>query len=60
MVWRLARALQIEKNLALHSGSLPYRHQIQLNALTEALAVMRNHAAVTQEDIDDQLLVQLD
>lgn len=48
----LRQLRQIEENLALHSGSLPYRHQIQLNALTEALAVMRNHAAVTQEDID--------
>jgi hypothetical protein len=48
----LRQLRQIEENLALHSGSLPYRHQIQLNAMTEALAVMRNHAIVTQEDID--------
>ena len=48
----LRQLRQIEENLALHSGSLPYRHQIQLNAMTEALAVMRNHATVTQEDIE--------
>ncbi len=41
-----------EELLSKSTGSLPYRHQIQLNAITESLAVMRGDIEVMQEDID--------
>jgi hypothetical protein len=41
-----------EELLSKSTGSLPYRHQIQLNAITEALAVIQSQAEVTQEHID--------
>ena len=41
-----------EEALSKSTGSLPYRHQIQLNALTEALVILRGREEVTQEDID--------
>jgi hypothetical protein len=41
-----------EELLSKSTGSLPYRHQIQLNAITEAFAVIQNEAEVTQEHID--------
>jgi hypothetical protein len=41
-----------EELLSKSTGSLPYRHQIQLNAITEALAVVQGEAEVTQEHID--------
>jgi len=41
-----------EESLSASTGSLPYRHQIQLNAITESLAIIRGHGKVTQEDID--------
>lgn len=41
-----------EELLSKSTGSLPYRHQIQLIAVTEALAVLRGGKQVTQEDID--------
>jgi len=31
---------------------LPYRHQIQLNAITEALTIIRGNHEIGQEDID--------
>ncbi|MBN1357568.1 hypothetical protein JW988_02255 [Candidatus Bathyarchaeota archaeon] len=49
----LLRQLHIcEELLSKATGSLPYRHQIQLNAITEALAVLRGDNRVIQEDID--------
>lgn len=42
----------IEDSLSQQTGSYPYRHQIQLNALAEALAVLRGGSEITQEDID--------
>ena len=49
----LLRQLHVcEELLSKSTGSLPYRHQIQLNAITEALAVLRNDSEVRQEDID--------
>ena len=41
-----------EELLSKSTGSLPYRHQIQLNAITEALAVLRGDTKVRQGDID--------
>ena len=41
-----------EELLSKSTGSLPYRHQIQLNATTESLAIIRGHDEITQEDID--------
>lgn len=49
----LLRQLRIcEKMLSLSTGSLPYRHQIQLNPITEALAVLRGDTEIKQCDID--------
>lgn len=49
----LLRQLRVyEELLSKSTDSLPYRHQIQLNAVTESLAVVRGHSEVTQEDID--------
>ena len=41
-----------EEVLSLATGSQPYRHQIQLNSITEALAVLRRKNEVTQDEID--------
>jgi hypothetical protein len=41
-----------EELLSRSTGSLPYRHQIQLNAITESLAIIREHSEITQEDVD--------
>lgn len=41
-----------EELLSKSTGSLPYRHQIQLNSVTEALAVLRGDTEVRQGDID--------
>jgi hypothetical protein len=41
-----------EELLSQSTGSLPYRHQIQLNAIIEALAVLRGDGEIRQEDID--------
>jgi len=41
-----------EELLSKSTGSLPYRHQIQLNAVTEALAVLRGDIEIKQGDID--------
>ena len=41
-----------EELLSKSSGSEPYRHQIQLNAITEALVVLRGKNEIIQEDID--------
>lgn len=41
-----------EELLSKSTDSLPYRHQIQLNAITEALAVLRGTYDIGQEDID--------
>ena len=41
-----------EKSLSESTDSYPYRHQIQLNAITEALAVIKGNSEVKQEDID--------
>lgn len=50
---RLLRQLRAyEELLARCTGSMPYRHQIQLNTITEALAVIRGRAQITQDDID--------
>ena len=49
----LLRQLRVyEKLLSKSSGSLPYRQQIQLKAITQALAIMRGNSEITQEDID--------
>jgi len=41
-----------EEALGKSSGSTPYRHQIQLISITEALAVLRGEYEITQEDIN--------
>ena len=41
-----------EELLSKSSGSLPYRHQIQLNGIAEASAVLRGEKMLRQEDID--------
>ena len=41
-----------EELLSSSTGSQPYWHQIQLNSITEALAVLRGKNEVNQEDID--------
>lgn len=41
-----------EEVLSKSTGSAPYRHQIQLNAITESLALIRDHKKVEQKDID--------
>jgi hypothetical protein len=49
----LLRQLRVcEKMLSVSTGSLPYRHQIQLNAITEAMAVLRGDTEIRQMDID--------
>lgn len=41
-----------EELLSKSTGSLPYRHQIQLNAITESRAVIRGARKITQADVD--------
>jgi hypothetical protein len=41
-----------EELLSKSTGSLPYRQQIQLNAITEALAVLNGRNEIVQADID--------
>jgi hypothetical protein len=41
-----------EELLSKSTGSLPYRQQIQLNAMTESLAIVRGRNEIGQEDID--------
>ncbi len=41
-----------EDNLSALTDSAPYRHQIQLNAITEALAVIKGEREITQDHID--------
>jgi len=41
-----------EELLSRSTDSLPYRHQIQLNAITESLAILKGKDEVGQEDID--------
>lgn len=49
----LLRQLRVcEELLSKSTDSLPYRHQIQLNAITEGLAVIRGRNEIMQEDID--------
>jgi hypothetical protein len=49
----LLRQLHVcEELLSKSTGSLPYRHQIQLNAITEALSVLRGDNEIRQVDID--------
>ena len=49
----LLRQLRVcEALLSKSTGSLPYRHQIQLNAITESLAIVRGHSEIAQENID--------
>lgn len=49
----LLRQLHVyQDSLSKSSGSLPYRHQIQLIALAEALAVWKGESELTQDDID--------
>jgi len=38
--------------LSKSTDSKPYRHQIQLNSITEALSILRDKNEVTQEEID--------
>ncbi len=54
----LLRQLRVyEELLSKSTGSLPYRQQIQLNAITEASAILNRRNEITQEDIDT--IVQL-
>ena len=49
----LFRQLHVyDESLSKSTSSLPYRHQIQLNAITMASAVLRGDMQVTQLDID--------
>jgi hypothetical protein len=49
----MLRQLRLYKKiLSNDTGSQPYRHQIQLNSITEALAVLLRKREVNQEDID--------
>jgi hypothetical protein len=41
-----------EELLGKNSGSLPYRHQIQLNKITESLVVLTGNSELTQGHID--------
>jgi len=49
----LLRQLRVyEQMLSKSTDSLPYRHQIQLNSITESLAILRGNKEITQEDIE--------
>jgi len=49
----LLRQLRVyEQMLSKSTDSLPYRHQIQLNSITESLAILRGGTEIRQEDID--------
>jgi len=51
---RLLSQLHVyEELLGKNSGCLPYRHQIQLNALAESLAVLTESSELTQDHIDN-------
>jgi len=41
-----------EELLSKSTGSLPYRQQIQLNAVTEGLAVVRGDGELKQDHVD--------
>lgn len=41
-----------EELLSKSTGSLPYRQQVQLKAITEALAILKGRQEILQEDID--------
>jgi hypothetical protein len=41
-----------EEMFSKSTDSLPYRHQIQLNAITESLAIIKSHDEIIQDDID--------
>jgi hypothetical protein len=41
-----------EESLSRSTGSLPYRHQIQLNAIAESLVILRGGRELMQGDID--------
>jgi len=41
-----------EEYLGKSTGSTPYRHQIQLISITEALAILKGEREITQEDIN--------
>ena len=42
-----------EESLSRSTGSLPYRHQIQLNAIDESQVILRRGRELTrEEDID--------
>jgi len=50
---RLLRQLRVyDEMLSKSTDSLPYRHQIHLNAITESLAVLRGNVKIRQKDID--------
>ena len=50
---RLLSQLHVyEELLGKNSGCLPYRHQIQLNALAESLAILTESSELTQDHID--------
>lgn len=49
----LFRQLRVyEELLSKSTGSLPYRQQVQLNTITEALAILKGRNKIVQEDID--------
>ncbi len=49
----LLRQLRVyEELLSKSTGSLPYRQQVQLNSITEALVVLSGRAEIIQGDID--------
>ena len=50
---QMLRQLRVcEELLSKSTGSLPYRQQVQLNAISEALAILNGRAEITQDDID--------
>jgi hypothetical protein len=53
MPQHLIRQLRVyEELLGSSLGSTPYRHQIHLISITEALAVLKGEDEITQDDID--------
>ena len=49
----LLRQLRVyEELLSKSTGSLPYRQQVQLKSITEALAILNERCKILQEDID--------
>lgn len=54
----LLRQLRVyEELLSKSTGSLPYRQQVQLNAIAEAVATLNKRTEITQEDIDTVTLL---